>query len=80
MRMKKFIFYFCLCWGVITIVGCNKDDDFDSSDNYTDVTAIDESLLEILLIARNVLIINTNWDDKITKETNWKQHNRETPK
>ena len=25
--MKKFIFYFCLCWGVITIVGCNKDDD-----------------------------------------------------
>ena len=78
--MKKFIFYFCLCWGVITIVGCNKDDDFDSSDNYTDVTAIDESLLEILLIARNVLIINTNWDDKITKETNWKQHNRETPK
>ena len=26
------------------------------------------------------LIINTNWDDKITKETNWKQHNRETPK
>jgi len=31
--MKKFIFYFCLCWGVITIVGCNKDDDFDSSDN-----------------------------------------------
>jgi len=37
-------------------------------------------LLEILLIARNVLIINTNWDDKITKETNWKQHNRETPK
>lgn len=43
MRMKKFIFYFCLCWGVITIVGCNKDDDFDSSDNDTDVTAIDES-------------------------------------
>ena len=41
--MKKFIFYFCLCWGVITIVGCNKDDDFDSSDNDTDVTAIDES-------------------------------------
>ena len=25
------------------LVGYNKDDDFDSSDNYTDVTAIDES-------------------------------------
>ena len=27
-------------------------------------------LLEILLIARNVLIINTDWSDKMTKETN----------
>ena len=27
-------------------------------------------LLEILLIARNVLIINTNWNGKMTKETN----------
>lgn len=27
-------------------------------------------LLEILLIARNALIINTNWNDKMTKETN----------
>lgn len=26
--------------------------------------------LEILLIARNILIINTNWNDKMTKETN----------
>ena len=29
-----------------------------------------EFLLEILLIARNVLIINTNWNGKMTKETN----------
>ena len=28
------------------------------------------TLLEILLIARNILIINTNWNDKMTKETN----------
>ena len=50
--------------------------------NEEDTCAYDhhDLLLEILLIARNVLIINTNWDDKITKETNWKQHNRETPK
>ncbi len=27
-------------------------------------------LLEILLTARNILIINTNWNDKMTKETN----------
>ena len=27
-------------------------------------------LLEILLIARNVQIINTDWNDKMTKETN----------
>lgn len=27
-------------------------------------------LLEILLIARNMLIINTDWSDKMTKETN----------
>lgn len=26
--------------------------------------------LEILLIARNILIINTDWSDKMTKETN----------
>lgn len=25
--------------------------------------------LEILPIARNILIINTNWNDKMTKET-----------
>ena len=37
-------------------------------------------LLEILLIARNVLIINTNWKGKMTKETNWEQQNQETPK
>ena len=36
--------------------------------------------LEILLITRNILIINTNQDDKITKETNWEQQNQETPK
>jgi len=29
----------------------------------------DDVLLEILLIARNVLIINTNWNGKMTKET-----------
>ena len=27
-------------------------------------------ILKILLIARNVLIINTNWNYKMTKETN----------
>ena len=27
-------------------------------------------LLEILLIACNVLIINTDWNNKMTKETN----------
>ena len=27
-------------------------------------------ILEILLTAHNILIISTNWDDKITKETN----------
>ena len=37
-------------------------------------------LLEILLIARNVLIINTTWNGKMTKETNWEQQNQETPK
>lgn len=54
MRMKKFIFYFCLCWGVITIVGCNKDDDFDSSDNDTDVTAIDESQNQSYVLLQEV--------------------------
>ena len=29
-----------------------------------------DGLLQILLIARNVLIINTNWNGKMTKETN----------
>lgn len=38
------------------------------------------TLLEILLIARNVLIINTNRNGKMTKETNWEQQNQETPK
>ena len=52
--MKKFIFYFCLCWGVITIVGCNKDDDFDSSDNDTDVTAIDESQNQSYVLLQEV--------------------------
>ena len=37
-------------------------------------------LLLILLIARNVLIINTNRNGKMTKETNWEQQNQETPK
>ena len=27
-------------------------------------------ILEILLITRNILIINTDWSDKMTKETN----------
>ena len=30
----------------------------------------DSLFLEILLIARNVLIFNTNWGDEMTKETN----------
>ncbi len=34
----------------------------------------------ILLIARNILITNANWDDKMTKETNQEQQNQETPK
>lgn len=29
-----------------------------------------DTILEILLIVRNVLIINTYWNDKMTKETN----------
>ena len=29
-----------------------------------------DALLEILLIARNILIINTNWGDKMKEETN----------
>lgn len=32
--------------------------------------SLKEPLLEILLIARNVLIIITNWNGKMTKETN----------
>lgn len=43
-----------MCWGVITIVGCNKDDDFDSSDNYTDVTAIDESQNQSYVLLQEV--------------------------
>ena len=40
----------------------NKED--TSTDGHHDL------LLEILLIVRNVLIINTDWNDKMTKETN----------
>lgn len=40
----------------------NKED--TSTDGHHDL------LLEILLIARNMLIINTDWSDKMTKETN----------
>ena len=29
-----------------------------------------DTIFEILLIVRNILIINTNWNDKMTKETN----------
>ena len=36
--------------------------------------------LEILLTTRNILIINTNWNDKMTKETNQEQQNQEPPK
>ena len=32
-----------------------------------------KTFLEILSIARNVLIISTNWCNKMTKETNWEQ-------
>ena len=32
------------------------------------------------LLARNILIINANWDDKMTKEINQEQQNQETPK
>ena len=34
----------------------------------------------ILLIARNILIINANWIGKMTKGTNQEQQNQETPK
>lgn len=40
----------------------NKED--TSTDGHHDL------LLEILLIIHNVLIINTDWNDKMTKETN----------
>ena len=35
-------------------------------------------ILEILLIAYNVLIINANYEDKKAKETNLEQQNQET--
>ena len=41
---------------------CDKEDTCANDHHYL--------LLEILLIARNVLIINTNWNGKMTKETN----------
>jgi len=44
------------------IGGGNQED--TSTDGHHDL------LLEILLIACNTLIINTNWDNKMTKETN----------
>ena len=55
----------CLCC-------CHEED--TCSYNHHDL------LLEILLIARNVLIINANRNGKMTKETNWEQQNQETPK
>ena len=48
--------------------------------NHTKQDSHHDLLLEILLIARNVLIINTDWNDKMTKETNQEQQNQETPK
>ena len=51
---------------------CDKEDTCANDHHYL--------LLEILLIARNVLIINTNRNGKMTKETNWEQQNQETPK
>ena len=44
-------------------LGCCNEEDTCANDHH-------DLLLEILLIARNILIINTNWEDKITKETN----------
>lgn len=44
-------------------IGCGNQED-TSTDGHHDF------LLEILLIARNMLIINTDWSDKMTKETN----------
>ena len=55
----------CLCC-------CHEED--TCSYNHHDL------LLEILPIAHNVLIINTNWNGEMTKETNWKQQNQETSK
>jgi len=42
--------------------GCNQED--AGTYHHHDL------FLEILLIARNVLIINTDWNGKMTKETN----------
>ena len=44
-------------------LGCCNQEDTCADDHHN-------LLLEILLIARNVLIINTDWDNKMTKETN----------
>lgn len=43
-------------------LGCRDKEDA-GSDHHHDL------LLEILPIARNILIISTNWNDKMTKET-----------
>ena len=43
--------------------GSHENQEDAGADNHHDL------LLEILLIARNVLIINTNWNGKMTKET-----------
>ena len=75
--LKHLVFHVCLChlchnttFGLVTDteeeregIGCGNQED-TSTDGHQDL------LLEILLIARNVLIINTNWSYKMTKETN----------
>ena len=43
-------------------LGCCDKEDTCANDHH-------DLLLEILLIVRNVLIINTNWNGKMTKET-----------
>ena len=40
------------------------------TDTFNFVGAFSKTCLEILLTTRNILIINTNWNDKMTKETN----------
>ena len=44
-------------------LGCCNEEDTCAYDHH-------DLLLEILLIARNALTINTNWNNKMTKETN----------